>query len=103
MYIRPKNATLTLQNKVEHTPLWIAKNKLSLHIGKTDLLHFLSGRDESVKMANTTKSPTKSVNYLGVHQDINLTFEAHIQSVLGKMAKFIYQWYCGSDVFVRVQ
>ena len=36
-------------------------------------------------MANTIKSPTKSVKYLGVHLAKNLTFEAHVQSLLGKL------------------
>ena len=49
VYIRPKNAPSTLQDKVEHIPSWMATNKLSLHIGKTELVHFLSCRDESVK------------------------------------------------------
>ena len=77
VYIRPKNATSTLQDKVEHIPSWMAK-KLCLHIGKTALVHFLSCWDESVKMATTVQSPTKSVKYLGVHLDKSLTFEAHV-------------------------
>ena len=40
-----------------------------------------------MKMANTIISPTESVKYLGVHMDKMLTFEAHVQSVLGKLAK----------------
>ena len=49
----------------------------------------LSCGDESVKMANTTISPPKPVKYLGNHLDENLTFEPHVQSVLGKMAKHV--------------
>ena len=84
VYIRPKNATSTLQDKVEHIPSWMAKNKLSLQIGKTELVHFLSCQDEGGKMAYTTLSPTKSVKYLCVHLDRNLTFEDHVQNLLGK-------------------
>ena len=62
---------------------------MSLHIGKTKLVHFLSCQDESVKMANSTISATKSVKYQGVHLDKKLNFEAHVQSGLGKMAKHV--------------
>ena len=31
----------TLQDKVDHIPSWMAKNELSLHIGETELVHFL--------------------------------------------------------------
>ena len=79
----------TLQDEVELIPSWMAKNQLSLHIGKTELVHFLSCRDENVKRAKTIISPSKSVKYLVVHLDKNLTFEAHVQSVLGKLAKHV--------------
>ena len=82
------------------------KYKLSLHIEKTELVHFLICREESVKMGNTTISPTKSVKYLGVHLDKNLTFKAHVQSVLGKMAKHVsvvirLSLFCKSSIVVR--
>ena len=72
----------TFQNEVEQKPSWMAKNKLSLYIGKTELVHFLCCRGVNLKMANIILSPTKSVKYLGVHLDKNLIFEAHVQSVL---------------------
>ena len=84
-------------------PSWIAKH------GKTELVHFLNCRNESVKMANTTTSPNKSVKYLVVLLDKklkNLTFEAHVQSVLGKMAKHVsvvmrLRHFCESSIVVR--
>mgnify|MGYP000940316211 CR=1 FL=1 len=106
VYIRPKNATSTFQDKVEQIPTWMAKNKLSLHIKKTELVHFLSCRDETVKVANTTIPPTKSVKYLGVHLDKNLTYEAHVQCVLGKLAKHVsvvmrLRHFCESSLAIR--
>ena len=106
VYIQPKNAMSTLQDEVEHTPSRMAKNKLSLHIGKTELVHFLSCRDENVKMANTIISPTKSVKYLGVHLDKNLTFKAHVRSVIGKLAKHVsvimrLRNFCISSIVIR--
>ena len=64
--------------------------------------HFLSCRDESVKMANTTTSPTKFVKDLGTPLDKNVTFEAHIQSVLGKTARHV-SVVTQLRVFVEVQ
>ena len=52
-------------------------------------MHYLSCRDENVKMAITTTSPTKRMMSLGVHLDKNLTFEAHVQSALGKIAEYV--------------
>ena len=108
VYIRPTKATSTVKDKIEHMPSWMAKkNRLSLVvIGKPELVHFLSCRDESVKMANSTLSPTKSAKYLGVHLDENLTFEDHVQSVLGKMAKHVsvvmrLRRFCESSKVVR--
>ena len=48
----------------------------------------------------------KSVKYLGVHLDKTLTFEAHVQSVLGKMAKqvlvvMLLRHFCKSSIVVR--
>ena len=96
----------TLQDEVQHIPSWMAKNILSLYIGKTDLVHFLSCQDENVKMANTITSPTKSVKYLGVQLDKNLTFEAHVQSLLGKLAKHVsvimlLTHFCKSSIVIR--
>ena len=103
VYIRPKNATSTIQDKSENIPLWIAKK---IHGKTAELVHFLSCRNESVKMGNTTISPTKSVNYLEVHLDKNLTFGAHVQSVLGRMAKHVsvvkrLRHFCKSSIVVR--
>ena len=106
VYIRPKNAMLTLQDEVEHILSWMAKNKLSLDIGKTELVHFLSCRDETVKMPNTIQFPTKSVKYLGVHLDKNLNFESHVQCVLGKLGKHAslimrLRHFCKSSIVIR--
>ena len=105
VYVRPKNATSTLQDKVEHEPSWMAK-KLSLQIEKTELVHFLSCRDESVKMANSSISPINSVKYLGVHSDKNLTFEAHVQSVFGEIVEHLpvkmrLRHLCKSSILVK--
>ena len=83
-----KNATSTRQDKVKAILRCMAKTILSLHIGKTELLHFLNCWDKSVKMANTTMSPTKCVKYLGVHLD-KRDLQSPFQNILGKMAKHV--------------
>ena len=89
MYIRLKTATSTLQDKVEHIPSWMAKNKLNPRIRRPELVQLLSCRDKSGKLANTTIFPSKTVKYPDVHLDKNLSFEAHVESILGKMAKHV--------------
>ena len=81
------------------------QKNLSLHIGKTELVHFLSCRNQSVKMAKTTESPTKSVKNLGVHLDKSVTCEAHVQSLLGKIAEHLsvvmrLRQFCKSSIMV---
>ena len=66
VYARPKNETSTLQDGVEHIPGWMAMNKLSQNIPKTELVHFLNCKDESIVMKNTEITCTEYVKYLGI-------------------------------------
>ena len=66
IYARPKNETSTLQDGVEHIPGWMAMNKLSQNIPKTELVHFLNCKDESIVMKNTEITCTEYVKYLGI-------------------------------------
>ena len=80
---------MDIQDKVEHIPSWMAKNKLNLHIGKPEFVQFLSCLDESGRMTEITMYPAKSVKTLGVHLDKNLNFEVHVQSANGKTANYV--------------
>ena len=83
VYIRPKNATSTLQVEIEQIASK-CRNKLSLHIKQTELVQFLNCQDGIVKVTNSTIPP--SVKYMGVHLAKNRTHEAHFHCVLGKLA-----------------
>ena len=79
----------TQKEKVEHIPGWMAMNKLSQNIPKTELVHFLNCKDESIVWKNTEITCTEYVKYLGVLLDKNLTYGFHVKRVLNKLAKHV--------------
>ena len=79
VYARPKNETYTLQDEVEHIPGWMAMNKLSQKIPKTELVHFLNCKDESIVLKKTEITCTEYVKNLGILLDKNLTYGFHIK------------------------
>ena len=89
VYARPKNETSTLQDEVEHIPGWMAMNKLSQNIPKTELVHFLNCKDESIVLKNTEITCTEYVIYLGILLDNNITYGFHVKRVLKKLAKHV--------------
>ena len=89
VYARPKNETSTLQDEVEHIPGWMAMNKLSQNIPKTELVHFLNCKDESIVLKNTEITCTEYVKYLGILLDKNITYGFHVKRVLNKLAKHV--------------
>ena len=89
VYARPKNETSTLQDEVEHIPGWMAMNKLSQNIPKTELVHFLNCKDESIVLKNTEITCTEYVKCLGILLDKNLTYGFHVKRVLNIFAKHV--------------
>ena len=89
VYARPKNETSTLQDEVEHIPGWMATNKLSQNISKTELVPFLNFKDESIVLKNTEITCTEYVKYLRNLLDKNLTYGFHVKRVLNKLAKHV--------------
>ena len=79
----------TLQDEVEHIAGWMAMNKLSQNIPKTELVHFLNCKDESIVLKNTEITCTENVKYLGISLDKNLTYGFHVKRVLNKLAKHV--------------
>ena len=86
---RPKNETSTLQDDVEHIPGWMAMNKLSQNIPKTELVHFLNCKVESIVLKYTEITCTEYVKYLGIFFDKNLPYGFHVKRVLNKLAKLV--------------
>ena len=79
---------------------WLVDNKLSLHLGKTESILFVSKqklRSQSslnVTCNSTPISFTSSVKYLGVHIDQHLSFTTMAESVIQKAnarLKFLYR------------
>ena len=68
-----------LSNELINCDHWLAENKLSLHMGKTELILFGSKRklkrvnNFSVTHRNVTIKATTKVTYLGVQLDKNLS------------------------------
>ena len=89
VYARPKNDSSTLQDEVEHIPGWMAMNKLSQIIPKTELVRFLNCKGESIVLKNTEITCTEYVKYLGIFLDKNLTYGFHVKRVLNKLAKHV--------------
>ena len=89
VYARSKNETSTLQDEVEHIPGWMAMNKLSQNIPKTESVHFFNCKDESIVLKNTEITCTEYVKYLGILLDKNLAYGFHVKRVLNKLAKHV--------------
>ena len=67
----------------------MAMNKLSQNIPKTELVHFLNCKDESIVLKNTEITCTEYVKYLGILLDKNLPYGFHVKRVLNKLAKHV--------------
>ena len=82
-----------LSEKMERVSLWLAENKLSLHIGKTESIVFASKRKLKnrdtirVKCAGDTLDSKSRVKYLGVELDQSLTGE-HIADKIIKNSQY---------------
>ena len=79
---------------------WLVDNKLSLHMGKTECIIFGSKRklgkinNFSVKCNGHTIKAQRSVKYLGLTLDDQLTGEAVVNSIVQKVngrLKFLYR------------
>ena len=85
----------TIVKKIENillkTDSYLKKNQLTLNADKTELLYF-STRDElepKITFNGNLIKSAESCRYLGIHLDSNLTFEAHLNVVLKKIADAI--------------
>lgn len=96
----PLNIARTLQRNLENCNMWLINNKLSLHMGKTELILF--GTKRKIKQyenffitccGHTIKS-TPSVNYLGLDLDSTLSGDLMSSTVIKKVnsrLKFLYR------------
>ena len=86
----PDAVSKSLATDLENCNNWLIDNKLSLHVGKTECILFgskrkLKGVDAfTVKYKDTIISSTKTVKYLGVTLDNNLSGERMVSTILTK-------------------
>ena len=89
-----------LSQELESCSTWLVDNKLSLHLGKTESIPFGSKRklkkikDFSITCNGQTINNQKSVKYLGVMLDQELSGEAIANEVIKKVnarLKFLYR------------
>ena len=89
---------------LKHLVNWLNANKISLNVKKTEMVIFKSKQkklegDLKIKLCSKRLYPTKSVKYLGVKIDTNLTWQHHVNdpsiklnranALLCKMRKYV--------------
>ena len=86
----PNTANL-LNEELSKVSDWLAANKLSLNVKKSNFLHFHQGKERKTTLnltLNGTVVEEKTVaKYLGVFIDNKLNWKAHIQHVLTKLSR----------------
>ena len=75
---------------LKHLVNWLNANKISLNVKKTEMVIFKSKQkkvegDLKVKLCGKRLYPTKSVKYLGVKIDTNLSWQYHINDLFIEM------------------
>ena len=75
---------------LKHLVNWLNANKISLNVKKTEMVIFKSKQkklegDLKIKLCGKRLYPTKSVKYLGVKIDTNLTSPHHINNLSIKL------------------
>ena len=87
------NTEQILNDELEKVSCWLAANKLSLNVKKSNFLHFHYGRSEKkkleIKINDTLVEETDSTKYLGTFIDNKLTWKKQIQHIKSKLAKGI--------------
>ena len=71
---------------------WLTANRLTLNHGKTNWMHFTSGKGyvfqpDCIKIDQISIIECKSVRYLGILLDSNLKFDKHVEYVCRKVAR----------------
>ena len=86
-----KVMTETLNNELNKVNLWLQANKLSLNIKKTNIIILKTKRKKTgniiVKINDNEIKHVESTKFLGICIDSNLTWKAHINHIVTKVAK----------------
>ena len=82
-----------LNTELEKVSFWLAANKLSLNVKKSNFLHFHHGKSNkttlNIKINNILVEEKQSAKYLGIFIDNKLTWKSQIQHIKAKLAKSI--------------
>ena len=88
-----KNTEQILNTELEKVSCWLAANKLSLNVKKSNFLHFHYGKSNKerlqIKINNTPVEEKESTKYLGTFIDNKLTWKIQIQHIKTKLARGI--------------
>ena len=83
----------TLNTELDKVSCWLAANKLSLNVKKSNFLHFHHGKSKKqstlIKINNISVEEKQFTKYLGVFIDNKLSWKTHIQYIAKKLAKSI--------------
>ena len=88
----PKTLETNLNYDLKKLNQWLCANRLSLNIDKTKLLIFHSKYNKLqhniiIKMNDVRLVPSRSVKYLGVYLDDNLSWNIHIKELSKKLSR----------------
>jgi exonuclease III len=97
LYIRHKDKDQLVQNMnadLSNLDAWLAANKLTLNVSKTQLCHFHRKRLNynllnPVYIRNNMIDKTNSVKYLGVMVDEDLNWKDQVALLVGKIGKYV--------------
>ena len=87
------NTEKILNTELEKVSCWLAANKLSLNVKKSNFLHFHQGTSKKIPLKLTLNSTLveekTSTKYLGAFIDNKLSWKIHIQHIKTKLARNI--------------
>ena len=93
-----KKGALLLQPDVERLSNWFTSNKLSINVGKCEIISFGNGVPQEPHILEKPFTYTKSCKYLGLHLNESLRVRKHIDYVVKNLNKF-----CGLIYRIREQ
>ena len=76
-----------LQRSVDELRKWSESNGMILNVSKTKVIDFSTGRKETynIKLGEKLVENVSKIKYLGLVLDDNLSFDMHVDSVVGKV------------------
>ena len=89
-----QNIQFTLNSEIPKLNNWLAANRLSLNVGKTEFMIFKPRNkpediEINISIANSIILRTKSKKYLGLTFDDSMSWNSHITHVTQKLSKAI--------------